>query len=81
MRLLATEESLKALLALRLNQDFNVVIGEIAAYVEERNKQLVFTTKPEQLPSLQGQVRAWVELMEAIQSAPERFERLQRGET
>ena len=81
MRLLQSEEALTALIALRANADFNRVVRDIAEYLEAKNKQLIYTKDVSQLPQLQGTVRGLVDLMEAIQEAPERLDKLRKGST
>ena len=78
-KLFSAERTLEALVTLRTNADFNVVIADLALYAEERNKQLIFSRDPAQLASLQGHVRALVEVLEGIHDAAENLEKTRVG--
>jgi hypothetical protein len=79
MRLLADEEALAALVSLRANADFNVVMRNLGMYLEEKNKQLIYTKEVDRLPTIQGEVRGLADFIEAIHKAPERLDKLRQG--
>ena len=81
MRLLSDEDTLQALVGLRANTDFAVVMRNLGQYLEEKNKQLIYTPDVARLPSLQGEVRGLADFIEAVHKAPERLEKLKKGAT
>lgn len=79
MKLLDSDEALKALLVLRSVPEFQVFLREIAAFAEERDKMMLFANKKSDMRLLQGQLRMLVELLDAVHKAPATLEAKQKS--
>jgi hypothetical protein len=73
------ERELRAILALRSNDDFMIFVKMMSARAEEYNKRLIYSKDADNLLVLQGLTRAYVEVLESVDGAPAAFDKLTQG--
>jgi len=77
-QLLQSPEALEALVSLRSDPRFAIVIRDVADYTGEATKKLVFSNGQNEIMNLQGIVRGLSQFLEAFQEAPKRLENLRQ---